>query len=144
MAWPHFCPKHSWLTRMLLQKMLQICFPLLPLKDFITASLKADINHVAGNLSFRDCTLPLEIPRQGIMKPARFFRLLLLVKRFFHPTFKRLHSPSGSHPTVSNSHFTEELSTMLPTLGLVSKASLLPRPGSMAHQSYRQTSLLFS
>lgn len=67
--WWHFHPRHSWLTHV----MLQICFPLLPFEDFITASLKVDINYIAGSLSFSDCTFALEIPRQGIKKNSTVF-----------------------------------------------------------------------
>lgn len=101
-GWWHFHPKPSRLRSMVLQKMLLICSPLLPFKDFSTASLKVDINHISGSLSFRHCTLPLEISRQGVSKQAWFFHLLLLIQEFFYSTFKRAHDPSASSPTLSN------------------------------------------
>lgn len=63
---------------------------------------KVDINHISGSLSFRHCTLPLEISRQGVSKQAWFFHLLLLIQEFFYSTFKRAHDASASSPTLSN------------------------------------------
>lgn len=128
---------------MVLRKMLLICSPLLPFKDFSTASLKVDINHISGSLSFRHCTLPLEISRQGVSKQAWFFHLLLLIQEFFYSTFKRAHDPSASSPTLSNA----ALRSSLPFIPhFAGQQTSFTAPKSQLHGSsgYRQTSLLLS